>query len=275
MENSFSSNALGDELPPSEEPLPVVKLGRYAPLSARDRQFFARALSLDIRTVKVRSVVQEAFGGARKLAFLLSGWACCYRVLGDGRQHLVACYLPGDTCDLHSLTAQRRNTVLVLMAGARIANISADLFDTLHQSHPAIIRALWVDAHVSSSIEREWLVNVARRSARQRIAHLFAELAWRCEAAGELIDGRFQLPIPQSDFASACGLTPSHANRILRLLHEEGLVTWSKTVVSVHDRASLETAGTFSPDYLEPGRLHATRTPRRRGDVAEMASLEI
>lgn len=229
----------------------VTKLARYAKLGPQDRLALSRALSLDIRNVSVRSMLEDN-GRERKLAIVLDGWACCYRHLRNGQRHLVACYLAGDVCDLHSLTAPRRDTTIVLLAGARIARMSESAFAALATVHPAISRAFWLDAQIASSIEREWLVNLAKRNARERVAHLLAEFAFRAELVGGFTKGSIELPITQADFAGACGLTPSHANRVLRLLFEQDIVTWRNATLFVHNRPALEAIAGFSPDYLTP-----------------------
>lgn len=44
-------------------------------------------------------------------------------------------------------------------------------------SFPDIGRALWFDTLVDASIFREWTVNIGRRNARERTAHLLLEFA--------------------------------------------------------------------------------------------------
>lgn len=237
---------------PDADPLLVKKLRRLAPFGPGDRRALSRALSLDIRDVRVRSTLEEGAGRERKVAVLLKGWACCYRQFTNGQRHLVACYLPGDVCDLHTLAGPRSDTVIDLLAGARIARLSTQAMAALDKLHPVVTQALWLDAQVASSIEREWLVNVARRSARERVAHLLSEFAFRSEMVEESADGQFDLPITQAEFASACGLTASHANRVLRLLHEDGVVTWRNTHLLVRDRGALEEIAGFLPGYLNP-----------------------
>jgi CRP-like cAMP-binding protein len=250
---------IADISPAGCEPLLVRKLHRQSPLSQRDRAGLSRALSLDIRSVRTRSTVGETGAVPKKLAVMLEGWACCYRLLSGGRRQLVAYYLPGDICDLHTLFTPRPDTIIVLLAGARIARLSRESLAALLRSHPALSRALWWDARIASSIEREWLVNLAQRDARARVAHILCELIARAEAVGKLEGDSLAVPLMQSDLADACGLTPAHANRVLRLLREDGLIAWRDHRLLILDRAGLMEVADFSPAYLgfdESGAAH-------------------
>lgn len=236
----------------ADEPLLVRKLNRHTPLSQRDRQSLSRILSLDVRSVRFRSTLGEAGTAPKKLAVMLDGWACCYRVLRDGRRQLVACHLPGDVCDFHTLLAPRPDTVIVLLAGARVARLSRETVSALLEAHPLLARALWSDARIASSVEREWLVNLAQRDARERVAHMICEFVARAEAVGEVNDDSIHCPLTQADFAQACGMTATHANRVLRLLREQGLIAWRNSVLRVPDRDALAAEAGFSSAYLDP-----------------------
>ena len=47
---------------------------------------------------------------------------------------------------------------------------------------------MWVDTLIDSSIFREWIMNIGRRDARERLAHIFCEFALRLEIAGHGFD---------------------------------------------------------------------------------------
>ena len=82
--------------------------------------------------------------------------------------------------------------------------------------------AMWIDTLIDGSIFREWVVNVGRRDARSRIAHLLCEFARRLEVAGLVDEYRYELPMTQEQLADATGLTPVHVNRVLMQLVARG-----------------------------------------------------
>ena len=95
----------------------------------------------------------------------------------------------------------------------------------------------------------------AVREIERGIADLrtfFAEIGRRLQMVG-LSDGMtFALPMQQADLASACGMTNVHANRILRALRENGIVTFTNGNVEVRDLAALHEVAEFDDRYLYP-----------------------
>lgn len=246
--------------PPSAGNAALLKFARFA-ISRSDHDALARAIALDVRTVSSRTELIAAGSAHKTLPIMLNGWACCYRTLDDGEQMLVACYLPGDVCDFHSLLGARPNTLIVLLAGAQIARLSRETLARLNREHPGVIRALWCEAQIASSIEREWLVNIGRRVADARIAHLLCEFMTRFELVGQFRDDRLAMPLTQADLAAACGLTTAHTNRILRRFREDGLIVWRNRTLQALDRRRLEKFAAFRPAYLTRASQPQSWTP--------------
>ncbi|MGC8064246.1 Crp/Fnr family transcriptional regulator, partial [Salmonella enterica] len=78
---------------------------------------------------------------------------------------------------------------------------------------------------------REWIVSIGARSAVVRLAHLFCEMYVRLERIGMTNGFTFALPLTQVDLSDATGLTAVHANRMLRQLREQGLVSFRQGTV--------------------------------------------
>ena len=129
--------------------------------------------------------------------------------------------------------------------------------------------AMWVDTLIDASIFREWVVNVGRRDARSRIAHLLCEFARRLEAAGLGEDNGYELPMTQEQLADATGLTPVHVNRTLQRLARDGLIVRDKRHIGFPNWEALRRAGGFSETYLHLEQMSAGAPPpfRARPDV--------
>ena len=101
--------------------------------------------------------------------------------------------------------------------------------------------------HFLQTLKRETILSVGRRSAIARVAHLFCELGVRLQVI-EIGDGRcFPLPIKQADVADATGLTPVHVNRMLKQLRDDGLLTFQKGEVVIHDWQRITRLAEFDP----------------------------
>lgn len=104
---------------------------------------------------------------------------------------------------------------------------------------------------VDTAVLSQWILNVGRRDARSRIAHLLCEIATRLGAP--VTNGAFVFPfaVTQYQLGDAAGLTSVHVNRILRGLREQGIVDFRSQKVRVLDWDALVAAGEFNRNYLQ------------------------
>jgi CRP-like cAMP-binding protein len=96
---------------------------------------------------------------------------------------------------------------------------------------------------------RESIVN-ARREAYNAMAHLLCELLVRLRAVGLADDLSCELPMTQTEFGDALGISTVHTNRVLQDLRAEGLITLRERTLSVLDWEGLKRTGDFDPTYL-------------------------
>lgn len=198
-----------------------------------------------------RDVVREG-ERTRRCCLVETGFVSRYKTLPTGGRQINSFHTAGDMVDLqsslllvadHSIRTHTPTTILTF-----------DCQDVLRLAHewPEWGRAFWFDTMVDSAIFREWMLNVGRRSAVSRVAHLMLELAWKFKAIGESDGKKFVLPVTQADLADAAGLSAVHTNRSMQKLREDGLIrTYGKTVV-IEDEAALSRLASFNPLYLHP-----------------------
>ena len=93
-------------------------------------------------------------------------------------------------------------------------------------------------------------MNVGRRSAYQRIAHVLCEVFARLEAVGLVEANSFALPVTQAELGDATGLSTVHVNRTVQELRAAGLITMEGGRVTIEDVRRLRSAGDFDPTYL-------------------------
>jgi CRP-like cAMP-binding protein len=181
---------------------------------------------------------------------LLSGFAFRHKITGEGGRQVLSIHMTGDFVDLqNSLLAVSDHNVQMLAEGD-VAFIPRETIREMALARPAVGVALWTDTLIDSAIFREWVVNVGRRDARSRIAHMLCEFSLRLEAAGLAKDHRYELPMTQEQLADSVGLTSVHVNRVLRQLAEEGLISRNRRSVVIEDWARMREAGDFNERYL-------------------------
>ena len=168
----------------------------------------------------------------------------------DGIRQITCLYIPGDMADLPSVVSPKSAWGLVALTATTILQIPHAQLRNLAASHPGIAESFWRDCVADGSIFSEWVVNVDRRDAIARLAHLLCEMAIRSEVAGQGDRNEFALPIIQNDIGDATGLTGVHVNRTLRELRMASIVTVRGGKVVVHHWDKLVAIGGFTPAFL-------------------------
>ncbi|BAM88917.1 putative transcriptional regulator, Crp/Fnr family [Bradyrhizobium oligotrophicum S58] len=181
---------------------------------------------------------------------ILTGWAARYKSLADGRRQIVNFVLPGDTCDAQIYLLERLDHSIAALTSISYAELDRDRFESLLAADRRLAEALWCETLSNAAIQREWTLNLGRRDAFERVAHLLCEVMARLRVVG-LIDGNScAFPITQMDLADATGLSVVHVNRTLQELRSAGLIVLRDRTLTIRDPEALMDAALFDPDYL-------------------------
>jgi CRP-like cAMP-binding protein len=168
----------------------------------------------------------------------------------DGARQITCLHIPGDMADLPSVVSPKSGWGLAALAPTTILLLAHSDLRRLAALHPGIAEAFWRDCVADGSIFSEWVVNVGRREAISRLAHVFCEMAIRCERAGEGDRASFPLPIVQTDLADATGLTSVHVNRTLQQLKARSIVTLGSGKVTIRNWDQLVAVADFDEAYM-------------------------
>ncbi len=187
-----------------------------------------------------------------RVHLILSGWAARYKLLPSGSRQITALLLPGDLCDLRCAMLARMDDGIVALTTVRVAFILPDALRRLERTWPAIAHALsWYEL-VEQGTSRAWIVNMGRRHALERVAHLLSELSTRLTVVSESPDLSMHFPLTQEEIADALGLTSVHVNRVLNELRRRGLITSRRGGLTVLDLPMLKQMAGFNDNYLHP-----------------------
>jgi CRP-like cAMP-binding protein len=180
----------------------------------------------------------------------LSGWACRYKSLEDGRRQIVSFILPGDTCDAHIYLLSAMDHSIATLTPVTYCELDRAAFERLISTDASVAEAFHCDALAVGAIQREWAINLGRRDALERVAHVICELFERLRVVG-LVDGNsFAFPVTQMDLADATGLSTVHLNRTLQELRGAGLITLRDRSLTIIDPQALWNTAMFNPSYL-------------------------
>jgi CRP-like cAMP-binding protein len=232
----------------NDNPL-VRKLDSIFPLTEDEKQALS-SLPMQIAHLRAdQDIVREGDRPSRSCV-VLEGFACSYKVTGEGKRQIQTFTIRGDIPDLQSLHLTVLDSSIGTLCPCTVGFIRHEALRDLCEAYPRITSALWRETLVDAAIFREWLTNVGRRDAYSRIAHLLCELLVRLQAVGLADDHSCDLPMTQAEFGDAAGLSTVHVNRVLQDLRADGLIRSTGTRLTVLDWDGLKEAGDFDPTYL-------------------------
>lgn len=220
-----------------------------SPLPPEDRDAILR-LPYRLRTFEAGTYTIRESDAPQDCAVLVSGFAYRQKLTGEGTRQIVALHIPGDALDFQNLFLDVSDHSIQMLTRGEVALVKVQDLQVLARHRPSVQHAIVVKILVEAAIFREWILNLGRRDARTRVAHLLCELGVRLDAEGLAEDYSYELPMTQEQLADAVGLTPVHVSRTLKVLEAEGLIVRSKRVVRFSDRKGLRLVGDFNERYL-------------------------
>jgi CRP-like cAMP-binding protein len=181
---------------------------------------------------------------------LVTGFAYRQKLVNDGSRQIISFHIPGEFVDLQNGLLDVADHNVQCLTNCRVAMVPKSAVLDLIATNPNAGRESWLDTLIDSSVFREWVVNVGRRDARARIAHLLCELAARLRASGVSNGEMYDFPITQEQIADATGLTAVHTNRTLQVLRKAELISLSSSRLVILDWEGLADVGDFNERYL-------------------------
>lgn len=244
----------------------VRKLERFARLSDEDRGLLEQ-ISANPRFVPPHTDLVREGDRPDGVFLVLSGLACRHKLRVNGARQITAYLLPGDLCDLDVALLDEMDHTITALSACKVVHIAPDIIANLLTHHPRIASALRKSTLVDEATLREWLMNVGRRSAVERLAHLFCELLLRLRVIGLAPENSYALPLTQVDLADTAGITSVHVSRSLRDLRQQGLIELGCGRLTILDYAGLRALAEFRANYLHLGAmpLHEPAPTARTG----------
>lgn len=203
------------------------------------------------RKVGGKKYLSRGNAGAVSFPVLLSGWAARYQIVRNGGRQITQLLLPGDSFDFDKHSGEDVSDQIVTLSDCEVVYVSHAEMDRAIWGSPAICRAMLNYGCMENAIFASWLVNIGRRDAYERMAHLICELHYRLAIDdADTADREFLFPLTQEDLADVLGLTPVHINRKLQMLRQNKLISLRSKPLTILNLPALKKIAGFSPSYL-------------------------
>jgi CRP-like cAMP-binding protein len=225
------------------------KLNIFIPLSSGELKFLGDMQSNPVKVKRGQQLTHEGQTG-HKAFILQAGWACSFKLLPNGGRQIISFPIAGDIVGLRSVLLRTADHSFSALTDAIVNPVEGTHIMKCVTDFPRLGAALMWAASRDEAMVVEHLVNIGRRSAIERTAHLFMELAERLSLIGFATEAEFKCPLTQFVLADALGLTAIHVNRVLRQLRERKLLTVGKGRVHIHDLDKLRKLAGFQGGYL-------------------------
>jgi CRP-like cAMP-binding protein len=225
------------------------KLNTFIALSPDELKCLAEMQSQTLSVRRDKQLTQEGQTG-HKAFVLQAGWACSFKDLPNGGRQIISFPIAGDCVGLRSVLLRTADHSFSALTDAVVSPVEGTHILKCVTEFPRLGAALLWAASRDEAMVVEHLVSIGRRSAIERTAHFFMELAERLTLVGLATETEFKCPHSQFVFADALGLTAIHVNRVLRTLREMDLLTVRKGSVRIHDLNRLRKLAGFQGGYL-------------------------
>ena len=221
----------------------------YAELNQEEKELLA-ALEKAPKSFSKGSVVWQQGMDSDHFYTVHSGWAFSFRNMEDGSRQVLDFYVPGDVIGLREFAFQRRISSLMVITNAILCPFPKHHLSDVFARSRLLCNLFFMMAARDQAILVERLINLGRRSAREKVAHFLLEMAHRLDKACADIDDCNHLPLTQVLMADALGLSTVHVNRTLNELKQQSLTAPAADGVLILDREGLSDVAGFDPEYL-------------------------
>lgn len=229
----------------------LTRIEARKPLSDKAREAF---LALETRELEFQPHTEIAGEHDRpdRCHLVVEGVVSQNKTLANGNRQIMSFHFAGEFVDLHACHMLNNGHGIHAHNAVKLLTLDCDRVNGLAESSSEWAQAMWFDTLVDAGIFREWTLNVGRKTAVQRIAHLLLEFGWRLQAIGLGNASNYDIPVTQADLADAVGLSSVHTNRSLQTLRRDGLIRSVGRSLSIEKREELERLASFDPAYLNP-----------------------
>lgn len=236
----------------------VDRLNRHTRLSKAEEQAIL-GLPTQMREVEAKRDFVALGQTVDHVSVVVQGVVARYGQNAQGGRQITALHIAGDAPDLHTVVLPSDTVPLEALTQTTILRVANADLRAIAARYPAVAEAFWRHCSIDAAITTTWVVNLGRRDAKTRIAHLLCEMAVRNRAEVEGGQVKFPFPLTQTQLGDATGVTPVHVNRSLQSLVEDGYLTYSRHAVRISDWARLVERAEFDGSYLKSATMPAER----------------
>ena len=138
-----------------------------------------------------------------------TGWGCSYKIMPGGGRQIIRFPIPGDCVGLRSLLLRTSDHAFSALTEAVVSLVEPPRLLEIFHEFPRLGAAfLWAACREEAMVV-EHLASIGRRSAVERTAHFFMELAERLTLVGLGTETQLNFRSTNMTWRMPWGLAPS------------------------------------------------------------------
>jgi CRP-like cAMP-binding protein len=174
---------------------------------------------------------------------LCQGWAFAVVPLADGRRQILNVLMAGDMFSAHMAFEGRLDFSVHALTAVRYSRINRDDLKATLSADPQILDALTRICAGERRAANNMIIDLGRRSADERIAHLILTITGRIGERSIIREQTYPFPLRQQDIADMSGLTPVHVSRVLGKFRQANLIDLSGGKLRINNIEELRRIG--------------------------------
>jgi CRP/FNR family transcriptional regulator, anaerobic regulatory protein len=197
------------------------------------------------RGARARELVYTKGRRTDDVLILCYGVAFSFNSLPNGRRKIHSFLLSGDPISVTSIFRDELPYSVEALTDVRFSLFQRSDLMALLAPNAKLLPALARSCVEEENETREQLIDLALRSAQERIARLILRLTERMRTRQVIKDNRYPFPFRQQDIAEFVGLSLAHVNRVVSDLRRSGLIELAQGTLTVSDYDALKAIGEF------------------------------
>lgn len=155
----------------------VEHLETHSPLSPPERASIRSIPNTRSLVRRERQAIPATPGSS--VGLVVSGLLGSVGFTKDGKRQIIGVFIPGEVCNVGAIVADQASVEILGLVASEVRWLDGQDLLKLARRSGNIAEALWRESVLHSAILKEWIINLGRRRARERIAHLLCEMACR------------------------------------------------------------------------------------------------
>lgn len=157
----------------------------------------------------------------------------------DGEEQIIGFHIAGDLVGFDGLATERYACDCMALQRTTVCELPVGKLEQLCNEHPSLRREMYYLMGKTINDDQSMLLQLARRTADERLASFLFTLSQRHEVRGySAIE--FELPMTMRDIANYLGLAPETLSRLIAKFTKEKIIDTKRNRVQILSLERLE-----------------------------------